>query len=359
MTSEVREELLHEIDVYAADALRNIAMGYRDFTEDEAPKDWTAPPEAELTFIGLVGILDPVRPSVPAAVKACQEAGILVRMVTGDNLMTAIAIAKRCGILKDWGIAIEGPDFAKLSYEEIDDILPRLQVMARSSPTDKYTLVTRLRHNGEVVSVTGDGTNDAPALKAADVGLAMGIAGTEVAKEASDIIIMDDNFASIAKSVLWGRSVYDNIRKFLMFQLTVNIVALVIAFVGAITGRGTPLTAVQLLWVNLIMDTFAALALATEKPTPNLMQRKPYGRDTPLLSYIMLRNMFGQALFQLAILFFILYAGHLVWNVGAENDRHHYSMIFNTFVLAQFFNQVNARKVDTGKSLSHLLSHSD
>jgi len=220
-------------------------------------------------------------------------------------------------------------------------------VLARSSPTDKYTLVTRLRHNGEVVSVTGDGTNDAPALKAADVGLAMGIAGTEVAKEASDIIIMDDNFSSIAKSVLWGRSVYDNIRKFLTFQLTVNVVALVVAFVGAITGRGTPLTAVQLLWVNLIMDTFAALALATEKPTPDLMQRKPYGRDTPLLSPIMLRNIFGQAIFQLAVLFFILYAGHLIWNVGPENERHHYSMLFNTFVMAQFFNQFNARKVDT------------
>jgi len=240
---------------------------------------------------------------------------------------------------------MEGPDFAKLTFEEIDDILPRLQVLARSSPTDKYTLVTRLKHNGEVVAVTGDGTNDAPALKASDVGLAMGIAGTEVAKEASDIIIMDDNFASIAKAVLWGRSVYDNIRKFLCFQLTVNISALTIAFVGAITGRGTPLTAVQLLWVNLIMDTFAALALATEKPTPDLMDRKPYGRNSALLSPIMIRDMLVGALFQVGVLFSILYMGQFIWYVGPENEVHHYCMLFNTFVIVQFFNLFNARKI--------------
>jgi len=172
----------------------------------------------------------------------------------------------------------------------------------------------------------------------------MGIAGTEVAKEAADIIIMDDNFSSIKKSVLWGRSVYDNIRKFLAFQLTVNVVALLIAFVGAITGRGTPLTAVQLLWVNLIMDTFAALALATEQPTMDLLLRKPYGRDSPLLSPIMIRNILTMSFFQSVTLFFILYAGQLIWNV-VENSYQHYTILFNTFVLSQFFNQFNARKV--------------
>ena len=157
---------------------------------------------------------------------------------------------------------------------------------------------SRLRHNGEVVAATGDGTNDAEALKESDVGLAMGIAGTEVAKEASDIIILDDNFASIVKTVMWGRSVYDNIRKFLQFQITVNVVALTVACVGAVTGRGTPLNAVQLLWVNMIMDTMAALALGTERPTMELLERKPYGRNTPLISFIMMRNVISQSVFQ-------------------------------------------------------------
>lgn len=196
-------------------------------------------------------------------------------MVTGDNIKTAKRIAQDCGILTPTGLAMEGPEFDALSDEEMDKILPRLQVLARSAPEHKLKLVKRLMHNGEVVSVTGDGTNDAPALKAADVGLSMGISGTEVAKEASKIVIMDDNFNSIKQAVLWGRCVYDNIRKFLQFQLTVNVVALVVAFIGALTGRGTPLKAVQLLWVNLIMDTMAALALGTEKPTPSLLFRKP------------------------------------------------------------------------------------
>jgi calcium-translocating P-type ATPase len=209
----------------------------------------------------------------------------------------------------------------------------------------------RLRHNGEVVAATGDGTNDALALKASDVGLAMGIAGTEVAKEASDIIILDDNFASIVKTVMWGRSVYDNIRKFLQFQLTVNAVALTVACIGAISNRGTPLKAVQLLWVNLIMDTMAALALGTERPTMELLDRKPYGRNTPLISYVMLRNLLGQAVFQVVVLFTILYTGHLLWDVGSEGSRQHYTILFNTFVFCQVFNEINSRKVNEGKAL--------
>jgi len=253
---------------------------------------------------------------------------------------------------------MEGSDFAKLTFDELDDVLPRLQVLARSSPTDKYTLVTRLIHNGEVVAVTGDGTNDAPALKAADVGLAMGIAGTKVAKEASDIITMDDNFNSIRMVVLWGRSVYDNIRKFLQFQLTVNVVALTTVFIGAITGRGLPLTAVQLLWVNLIMDTMAALALGTEAPENILLERKPYGRDTSLLSFVMMKNILTQSLFQIATMFFIMYQGHLIWNVGSQGSIHHYTMLFNTFVFCQVFNEINSRKVnDEFNIFEHLFTN--
>ena len=218
-----------------------------------------------------------------------QRAGIMVRMVTGDNLHTAKSIARECGILTDDGTALEGPVFRKLSEEDMKKALETLQVLARSSPTDKYTLVKTLKAMGEVVAVTGDGTNDAPALKESDVGLAMGRTGTDVAKEASDIIILDDNFASIVKSVLWGRSVFTNIRKFLQFQLTVNVVAVGTAVVAAVLSgymerTGTPLNILELLWINLVMDALGALALATEDPNDRLLLQRPYGRTEPLIN---------------------------------------------------------------------------
>eukprot|EP00769_Ergobibamus_cyprinoides_P001486 gnl/Ergobibamus_cyprinoides/253.p1 GENE.gnl/Ergobibamus_cyprinoides/253~~gnl/Ergobibamus_cyprinoides/253.p1 ORF type:complete len:347 (-),score=166.46 gnl/Ergobibamus_cyprinoides/253:66-983(-) len=233
--------------------------------------------------------------------------------------------------------------------------------MARSSPSDKYRLVQRLRANGEVVGVTGDGVNDAPALKAADVGLAMGLTGTEVAKEASDIVIMDDNFASIVRAIVWGRSVYDNIRKFVQFQLTVNIVALVVTFIGAVSEGSSPLNAVQLLWVNLIMDSLASLALATEEPSNDLLNRKPYGRHSSMLTKPMIRNITVQSLYQLIVLFSLLWAGlpsqnHFSWLYGAPADSRGadfdevvwlHSMIFNSFVLCQFFNEICARRISS------------
>lgn len=193
---------------------------------------------------------------------------------------------------------MEGPQFRKLSDEELDKILPNLKVLARSAPQDKLRLVKRLKYHREVVAVTGDGTNDAPALRAADVGLAMGITGTEIAKEASAIIIMDDNFASIVKAVMWGRNVRASIQKFLQFQLTINLVALTVAFISAVIGRGEPLKPIQLLWVNLIQDTLAALALATDKPTEAMLEEKPAGRNERLITPTMWKNMFWMAAYQ-------------------------------------------------------------
>jgi Ca2+-transporting ATPase len=263
LDSTARETLESKIDLYAKQSLRTIALISKDF------KQWppvgcvseSDPSQADfdsvlntMTFNGLVGIQDPVRPGVPEAVAKCNFAGVSVRMVTGDNVVTAKAIATDCGIYTD-GIVMEGPTFRNLGEAEMNEILPNLQVLARSSPEDKRILVTRLRALGEIVAVTGDGTNDGPALKAADIGFSMGIAGTEVAKEASAIILMDDNFASILTALMWGRAVNDAVRKFLQFQITVNITAVLITFVSAVANDSmkSVLTAVQLLWINLIM----------------------------------------------------------------------------------------------------------
>ncbi|KAL6072761.1 plasma membrane calcium, variant 2 [Balamuthia mandrillaris] len=349
--SAMRDELTNCINRMADSGLRTIGIAYKDF---DHPSEWEAdeeddqwePPEDNLIFVCLVGIEDPVRPEVPHAVRTCQQAGICVRMVTGDNIKTATKIARDCGILTEGGLAMEGPQFRAMSNAEIDQILPRLQVLARSIPTDKQKLVERLRANNEVVAVTGDGTNDGPALKAAHVGLAMGLSGTDVAKQASDIVILDDNFKSIVLAVMWGRCVYDNIKKFLQFQLTVNFSALIFALIAAGTQHGTPLNAVQLLWVNLIMDTMAALALGTEKPTPELLQRKPYGLQEKLpISSIMWRNILFQSLYQVVVLCILLYSG--AGFLGVEEDGvQHFTIIFNTFVWLQIFNEINCRKVN-------------
>eukprot|EP01006_Ploeotia_vitrea_P037291 TRINITY_DN66112_c9_g7_i1.p1 TRINITY_DN66112_c9_g7~~TRINITY_DN66112_c9_g7_i1.p1 ORF type:complete len:996 (+),score=611.06 TRINITY_DN66112_c9_g7_i1:224-3211(+) len=354
---EDRKEVLDTIDRMTRSGLRTIGFAYCDYDDIAAdPDDPTSladPEEADnLVFIGCVGIKDPLRPESRDSVRACQRAGIIVRMVTGDHLETAKFIARECGILTSPDHeAMTGEEFRKLMthQEEAEEVIPRLRVLARSKPEDKATLVNWLKDHGHVVSATGDGTNDAPALKAADVGLAMN-SGTTVAKSAAEIVILDDNFASIVKAVMWGRSVFDNIRKFVQFQLTVNVVALLITLIGAFTKFTNPLKAVQLLWVNLIMDTMAALALGTEKPTLSLLDRRPYSKDAPLISQIMWRNILSQSVLQLVALLVILYAGFDIWDVEKKSIRH-FTLVFNAFVFLQIFNEINSRKVNLEKNV--------
>ncbi|KAI3521259.1 hypothetical protein L1887_10720 [Cichorium endivia] len=344
------------IEEMAARSLRCVAIAYRNYDIDDVPVDeeqlaqWNLP-EDDLVLLAIVGIKDPPRPGVHDAVKLCTDAGVKVRMVTGDNIQTAKAIAIECGILHlsedaTEPIVIEGKTFREYSEKEREHTSKQISVMGRSSPSDKLLLVQTLRKLGEVVAVTGDGTNDAPALHEADIGLAMGIQGTEVAKESSDIIILDDNFASVVKVVRWGRSVYANIQKFIQFQLTVNVAALVINVVAAISSGDVPLNTVQLLWVNLIMDTLGALALATEPPTDHLMHRSPVGRREPLVTNIMWRNLLIQALYQVAVLLVFNFRGLAILKLN--NNEHgnavKNTLIFNGFVLCQIFNEFNARK---------------
>ncbi|KAA3489445.1 calcium-transporting ATPase 9, plasma membrane-type isoform X2 [Gossypium australe] len=405
----VQEFFKAAIDEMAVNSLRCVALAYRLCEKEKVPTDeegfngWILP-EDNLVLLAIVGIKDPCRPGVKDAVKICMDAGVKVRMVTGDNIQTAKAIALECGILSSAEDAteptiIEGRVFRELSDKEREQIAKKITVMGRSSPSDKLLLVQALRKGGDVVAVTGDGTNDAPALHEADIGLSMGIQGTEVAKESSDIIILDDNFASVVKVVRWGRSVYANIQKFVQFQLTVNVAALVINVVAAISSGDVPLNSVQLLWVNLIMDTLGALALATEPPTDNLMHRSPVGRSllknksglkrvqwgereglwsrlafkrlslllgtsnykhhveeltptgTSLQFHVLLSsfNTLFQASYQVTVLLVLNFAGLTILHLKDDHDREHAydvknTLIFNAFVMCQIFNEFNARK---------------
>ncbi|KAJ3702857.1 hypothetical protein LUZ61_006562 [Rhynchospora tenuis] len=341
-----RSQLTSTIENYANEALRTLCLGYMEM-EGGFSANQTIP-ENGYICIGIVGIKDPVRPGVKESVATCRSAGITVRMVTGDNINTAKAIARECGILTDDGLAIEGPDFRTKSEEEMTALIPKLQVMARSSPLDKHTLVKHLRTNlNEVVAVTGDGTNDAPALHEADIGLAMGIAGTEVAKESADVIILDDNFSTIVTVAKWGRSVYINIQKFVQFQLTVNVVALIVNFTSACITGSAPLTAVQLLWVNMIMDTLGALALATEPPNNELMKHAPVGRGGNFISNVMWRNIFGQAFYQFVVIWYLQADGKSMFGLeGPTADVALNTLIFNSFVFCQVFNEISSREME-------------
>ncbi|KAL4062136.1 Ca-transporting ATPase [Scleroderma citrinum] len=354
---DAKENISRTIIFYANQTLRTIAICYRDFSNWPPPNLTLTDGEVSfeqlacnMTLVGIVGIEDPLREGVREAVADCRRAGVAVKMCTGDNVLTARSIALQCGIFTPGGIIMEGPVFRQLSDKEMLEMLPRIQVLARSSPEDKKLLVQRLRTYGEIVSVTGDGTNDGPALKTAHIGFSMGIAGTEVAKEASDIILMDDNFSSIVKAIMWGRCVNDAVRKFLQFQISTNVTAVVITFVTAVASASetSVLSAVQLLWINIIMDTFAALALATDPASPSLLDRKPDKLHAPLFSVDMYKQIIIQSTYQITVtlIFHFLGLKILGFENTTTNDSIVQTLVFNTFVFAQIFNSVNSRRLD-------------
>ena len=348
LTEQDCRAILEKLAQAQATGCRTLALAYR---ETDCLADDLSDAARELVYLGFVSIADPVRPEVPEAVRACRDAGIRIKVVTGDTPGTASEIGRQIGL---WdtprppeGALIEGRDFAKLSEDETVREVKALRLIARARPDDKRKLVKALQADGEVVAVTGDGTNDAPALNYADVGIAMGKTGTAIAREASDIILLDDSFRSIVNAVLWGRSLYLNIQRFLVFQLTINVAALGIALLGPFLGIALPLTVIQMLWINLIMDTMAALALATEPPNPELLKRPPRDPAAFIVTGKMACDIFCTAALFIGI--FIWYAlTHMGRNGVSPEDR---CIIFSGFVMLQFWNLLNVKCFGAARSV--------
>lgn len=334
---------------YQNKAMRTLGIAYKVVPENASDDCAELVGEGGMTFLGIFAISDPIRPDVPNAVKKCQSAGIGIKIVTGDTPGTATEIARQIGLWTPEDTErnrITGVEFAALSDEEALDRVLDLKVMSRARPMDKQRLVQLLQQKGAVVAVTGDGTNDAPALNHAQVGLSMGT-GTSVAKEASDITLLDDSFNSIATAVMWGRSLYKNIQRFIVFQLTINVVALLSVLLGAFFGTELPLTVTQMLWVNLIMDTFAAMALASIAPSMDVMNEKPRRRTDFIITPVMRNTIFGVGLG-----FLIILMGLLIYfkNLSGGMDTHHLTVFFTIFVMLQFWNLFNASVFGTNHS---------
>jgi Ca2+-transporting ATPase len=353
--SEKTDEIEKLLIQYQDQAMRTLGFAYEIIEDDKDRFENGNMVNSNLTFLGIAAISDPVRADVPDAVKRCLEAGIDVKIITGDTLGTAREVGRQIGILSGSDgnkSIITGPDFEKLNDEDAQELLRSLKVMCRARPTDKQRMVQLLQKSGSVVAVTGDGTNDAPALNHAHVGLSMG-SGTSVAKEASDITLIDDSFNSITNAVLWGRTIFQNIQRFIIFQLTINVAALIIDFIGAIFWGKLPLTVTQLLWINLIMDTFAAGALASLPADPKVMKDKPRNRNSFIVTKEMANSIFG-----VGILFVVLLLGLLYYftvtdyfmtsEEGLSNKE--LTVFFTFFVMLQFWNMFNAKAFATNRS---------
>jgi Ca2+-transporting ATPase len=340
ITDEVRSEVLDGIRSYQRRGMR--VLGFACRSGGGLPPGKTEENSSQLTWIGFTAIADPVRADVPDAIRACFRSGIGVKIVTGDNQETAKEIGRQVGLLGEQDdmsqVHLTGTEFEERTDEELLKAVPKLKILSRAKPQHKLRLVRTLQKLGEVVAVTGDGTNDAPALNHANVGLAMGKAGTAVAKEASDIILLDDSFRSIVNAIMWGRSLYQNIQRFVLFQLTVNVTALFIALIGPFIGVELPLTVTQMLWVNLIMDTFAALALAAEPPHKDVMNDRPRDPEAFIVTPKMRRQILGYA-----AVFIVILVGMLLKIQRDGITDYELSLFFNVFVMLQLWNLFNAR----------------
>lgn len=367
-TSVSKEDVDKQLTEYQNRAMRTLGFAYQVLNDGDKAIEDNKIVADKLCFIGVAAIADPVRLDVPSAVKECVDAGISVKIVTGDTPGTAKEIARQIGLWNDAKDTerniITGPEFAALSDEELQERILDLKIISRARPMDKKRLVETLQKKNQVVAVTGDGTNDAPALRAAHVGLSMGD-GTSVAKEASDITIIDNSFSSIGKAVMWGRSLYQNIQRFLLFQLTVNVTACFLVLCGAFMGTESPLTVTQMLWINLIMDTFAAMALASLPPSESVMKDKPRDRNAFILNKPMLREIIGVGGFFFLMLLGMLYIFqhaevkqltdllHLQLGAKGHVSTYELTLLFTTFVMTHFFYLFNARAFETGKSALH------
>lgn len=357
-----------ELLAYQNKAMRTLAFAYTEVKEGDSPIKDGKLNVSNLTFVGIFAISDPVRKEVPAAIKECINAGVQVKIVTGDTSGTAKEIGRQIGLWNDTDTdknILTGTEFAAMSDEELKNRIVDVKILSRARPNDKERLVKLLKEKGQVVAATGDGTNDAPALNAADVGLSMGD-GTAVAKESSDMTIQDNSFSTIANAVMWGRSLYKNIQRFLLFQLTVNVTACFLVLVGAFMGTESPLTVTQMLWINLIMDTFAAIALASLPPSRKVMEEKPRDRKSSILSMPMRYEILGVGFFFFFLLVAMLYIfehgdytsmSDLFFNlhIGERDGLSTYelTMLFTTFVMTHFFYLFNARAFETGQSALH------
>lgn len=372
MSQQQRESIRATLAEYQNQAMRTLAFAFRPLADGEqgiTPEGISG----RLAMLGIAAISDPVREEVPAAVTECRNAGIEVKIVTGDTTATAREIGRRIGLWSDDTDTdrniITGPEFEALDERQLADRVMDLKIIARARPMDKKRLVEALQAHNQVVAVTGDGTNDAPALKAANVGLSMGD-GTSVAKEASDITIIDNSFGSIARAVMWGRSLYLNIQRFILFQLTVNVAACLTVLFGAFTGTESPLTVTQMLWVNLILDTFAAMALASLPPSPQVMNAKPRDRSAFIITSHMKRRIISTGglffLLMMVLLYLFRHADvesllqpwHLDFSSSGHISPYELSLFFTLFVMLQFWNLFNARAFGTGRSAFHM-AHCD